>query len=394
MHLPNLGMTERDLLLQWTTQIAKAGLKAGSETELVNLLCANLRACGFDLEAVEVACDVVDPERSDRFFVWRQATATAEADSMALPLFEYVLESRQSMLRYRVGETAAAADTEIVQGVVGESATDVIVFAHHIDPDAALGLFDDVMSFFVTHRLGGFTDAQVALLEGIMPAFALAFSARLNVSTTRTLLETYLGRDASVALLAGRSRLGEVGQISAVVFYCDLLGFTGLTEHLSPDALIAMLNLFFDAVTKPAASVGGQVSGHVGDAVVLFFPIISPEKAGTVCAAAVKAAAYALEALELLNAERPPDMPELHARIGLDIGEVVHGNIGSAGRFSFTIIGIPVNRAARLQALGKELGVSLLMTSNVADKAGISHRSFGFHTLRGTDQPVEVVAVA
>jgi hypothetical protein len=51
----------------------------------------------------------------------------------------------------------------------------------------------------------------------------------------------------------------------------DLLGFTGLTEHLSPDALIAMLDLFFDAVTKPAASVGG---GHVGDA-VLFFCISS-----------------------------------------------------------------------------------------------------------------------
>src|SRR6202020_2428801 len=100
---------------------------------------------------------------------------------------------------------------------------------------------------------------EVALLEGIMPIFALAFSARLNVSTTRTLLETYLGRDAGVVLLAGRSRLGEVGQISAVVLYCDLLGFTGLTEHLSPEALIATLNLFFDAVTRPASSVGGQV---------------------------------------------------------------------------------------------------------------------------------------
>jgi class 3 adenylate cyclase len=139
--------------------------------------------------------------------------------------------------------------------------------------------------------------------------------------------------------------------------------------------------------------VGGQVSGHVGDAVVLFFPITSPEKAGMVCAAAVKAAADALEALESLNAERQRDMPELHARIGLDIGEVVHGNIGSAGRFSFTIIGTPVNRAARLQALGKELGVSLLMTSNVADKADINHRSYGFHTLRGIDQPVEVVGM-
>jgi class 3 adenylate cyclase len=394
MNMPGLGMTERDVLLQWSAQIAKAGLDGSSEAELVDLLCANLRAGGFDLEIVEIACDVVDPERSDRFFIWREATATAEADIIALPFFAHVLENRLPMLRYRFGGTAPFADAKTLERIIGESATDVIVFAHHIDPNAALGLFDDVMSFFVTHRPGGFTGAEVALLEGVMPAFALAFSARLNVSTTRTLLETYLGRDAAVALLAGRSRLGEVGQISAVVLYCDLLGFTGLTEHLSPEALIATLNLFFDAVTRPASSVGGQVAGHVGDAVVVFFPIISPEKTATVCAAAVEAAAGALEALELLNARRSPDAPELHARIGLDIGEVVHGNIGSAGRFSFTIIGTPVNRTARLQALAKELGVSLLMTSNVADKAGIDRRSFGFHTLRGSDRPVEVVGMA
>src|SRR6202034_1546945 len=103
MCVPALGMTKPDLLLQWSTQIAKAGLDGRSETELVDLLCANLRACGFDLDAVEVACDVVDPERTDRFFVWRQATATAEADSIALPLFEHVLGNRLPMLRYRAG---------------------------------------------------------------------------------------------------------------------------------------------------------------------------------------------------------------------------------------------------------------------------------------------------
>jgi len=70
----------------------------------------------------------------------------------------------------------------------------------------------------------------------------------------------------------------------------------------------------------------------------------------------VKAALDGQEALELLNAMRPGRLAApLRARLGIDIGEVVHGNIGSAGRFSFTIIGTPVNRAARLQALAKDL---------------------------------------
>jgi class 3 adenylate cyclase len=383
---------ERDLLLRWSLQIAKAGLDGASEVKLVDLLCESLTASGFDLGMVEVSCDTVDPERSNRFFLWRPQTGAQEAESIASPLFQHALEREAPTLRYRIGELAAFAG-EAPLGRI-EGATDCLVFANHIEPDAALGLFDDVMSFFVTRRPDGFAPTEIELLAGIMPQFALAFSARQNVSTTRTLLETYLGRDASMALLGGRSRLGDVGRISAVVLYCDLLGFTGLTERLTPEDLIATLNLFFDAVTKPAARAGAQVSGHVGDAIVLFFPIISQDETTAVCAAAIQAAKDALEALEMLNAERPLSTPRLQARIGLDVGEVVHGNIGSAGRFSFTIIGTPVNRAARLQALAKEFGVSLLMTSKVADGALLDRRSFGFHTLRGIDQPVEIVGIA
>jgi class 3 adenylate cyclase len=390
---PPLPIADRDLLSSWTAQIATAALGGASEAELVDLLCANLGAAGFDLDTVEISCDTVDAERSNRFFLWQPQYPAHEAESVATPLFEHALANEAPMLRYRVGQQLPFAHEAAPGRIMREDVTDWIVFANHIEPDAALGLFDDVMSFFVTRRSGGFTDREIDLLKGVLPQFALAFSAKLNVSTTRTLLETYLGRDASLALLAGRSRLGDVGRVDAVVFYCDLLGFTGLTEQLTPGDLIRTLNLFFDAVTEPAARAGAQVSGHVGDAVVLFFPIASPENASEVCAGAVKSAEDALEALETLNANRP-DMPQLHARIGLDIGEVVHGNIGSAGRFSFTIIGMPVNRAARLQALAKELGVSLLMTAEVADRAGSDRKSFGFHTLRGLDRPVEVVGIA
>jgi class 3 adenylate cyclase len=394
METPPLQTADRDLLLRWTAQIATAALGGASEAELVDLLCANLGAAGFDLDMVEISCDTVDAERSNRFFLWHPRCPAREAESVATPLFEHALANQAPMLRYRAGQQLPFAFEGELGRIMGEDFIDWVVFANHIEPDAALGLFDDVMSFFVTRRPGGFTDRQIDLLNGVLPQFALAFSAKLNVNTTRTLLETYLGRDASLALLAGRSRLGDVGRIDAVVFYCDLLGFTGLTEQLTPGDLVKTLNLFFDAVTEPAARAGGQVSGHVGDAVVLFFPIASPENASEVCAGAVKAAKDALEALETLNANQPDGMPHLHARIGLDIGEVVHGNIGSAGRFSFTIIGTPVNRAARLQALAKELGVSLLMTAEVADRAGSDRTSFGFHTLRGLDRPVEVVGVA
>ncbi len=88
-----------------------------------------------------------------------------------------------------------------------------------------------------------------------------------------------------------------------------------------------------------------------------------------------RAALEGLRGTPGLSATRSSDAAgPLRARIGIDVGEVVHGNIGSAGRFSFTIIGTPVNRAARLQALAKDLGASLLMTADFADAAAVRCR--------------------
>jgi class 3 adenylate cyclase len=110
------------------------------------------------------------------------------------------------------------------------------------------------------------------------------------------------------------------------------------------------------------------------------------------CAAAVNAAREGLRALELINATPSrKTAPPLRARIGIGIGDVVHGNIGSAGRFSFTIIGTPVNRSARLQALAKKLDAAMLITTDIAEATGVECRSFGSRALRGFDHPVNVV---
>jgi len=83
---------------------------------------------------------VVDSERSDRFFIWREATAAAEAASIALPLFEHVLENRLPMFRYQAGGSVPFADAKILRRIISESGADVILFARHINPAAALGL--------------------------------------------------------------------------------------------------------------------------------------------------------------------------------------------------------------------------------------------------------------
>lgn len=386
---PARGAVETDALAKTVSHVSqslvKAALAGASDSELVILLGRALYAVGLDISTIEIGCDAVDPERVQHFIRWRRDGEGTEDNILGGKIFSAMLEEDATVLRLdaRSGRLAS---------VPQDRATDAIAFANHLAPDVTLGFFDDVMSLFITERPGGFSAMEIELLHLVTPVFTLALGARLNAAAARVLLQTYLGRNAATALLDGRVGLGEVEQIRAIVIYCDLFQFTSLTERLDPRPLIDHLNLFFETITRPVSRAGGQVSGHVGDAVVMFFPVPDAESERPLCAAAVKAALEGLQALERVNAMLSrKTAPPLRARIGIDIGDVVHGNIGSAGRFSFTIIGTPVNRSARLQALAKDLDAVMLMTSALAEAAGIQCKSFGRHALRGFDHPVDIV---
>ncbi len=380
--LPGVGM--ESALWKVGRDLVDAALRGVGDADLVAVLAAGLNAAGLDICTVEVACDAVDPERSNHFIRWRRDGDTPESGIHSVELF-------QSMLREDLETLRLEAEDHRFARVKREGATDAIAFVNHLAPEVTLGFFDDVMSLFATERPGGFAAGQIDVLTRVTPLFALALGARLNAAAARVLLRTYLGRDAATAMLEGRVGLGEVAKIRAIVIYCDMLGFTSMTERLEAYRLIDHLNTFFETVTRPVSVAGGQVAGYVGDAVVMFFPIPDPESERSLCATAVRAALDGLEALRVLSGTRSSDSEPLRARIGIDVGEVVHGNIGSAGRFSFTIIGTPVNRAARLQALAKDLGASLLMTADFTDAAEVRCRAFGKHALRGFEKPVEIV---
>jgi class 3 adenylate cyclase len=136
-----------------------------------------------------------------------------------------------------------------------------------------------------------------------MPVFPLALSARLNAGAARVLLDTYLGNEAAAAMLGGRVSLGAVAKFRAVVVYCDLVSFAELTEQLDPRQPRCPEHIF-EIITSPVSQAGGQVSGHVGDAVVMFFPIADSSMERQTCATAIRAAVAGLWALEKRNASR------------------------------------------------------------------------------------------
>jgi adenylate cyclase len=208
-----------------------------------------------------------------------------------------------------------------------------------------------------------------------------------NKASPETLLATYLGEDAARHILSGETGPGKGTNIRAAIFYADLKGFTALTDRLPAERVIEHLDIYFDIVATSVLKNGGEVLKLIGDGVLAAFNIdgTGPAKA---CCQALHAALDTLEGLAA--ADRVSDLP-LQAGIGLHYGDVFYGNIGSAARLDFTVIGPAVNEANRIEALCRTFDKPLLVSASFARLCACEpFVSIGMHRLRGVSEPQEI----
>ena len=167
----------------------------------------------------------------------------------------------------------------------------------------------------------------------------------------RSVLDLVADREVADDLIAGRLTLGGELREASVVF-CDVRGFTALTERMEPGEVIALLNEHMTALTRVVYANGGVVDKFVGDQVIALFGV--PRSTGHDAYAAVRAAREMIEARTTLNARaaRPLDVG-----IGVASGTVVAGCLGSADRLNYTVLGERVNLAARLCAQAGQMEV-------------------------------------
>jgi adenylate cyclase len=195
---------------------------------------------------------------------------------------------------------------------------------------------------------------------------------------------------ARLAIEKEGSLEGQV--IECTVLFVDIRRFTALAEVLPPARLIGTLNRYFERMLVVVESEGGIVNKFGGDSLLAVFgsPLNpSPDHAER----AVRAAMGMRVALADFNREQAAaEMPELQVGFGLATGELVAGNVGSDRKLEYTVIGDPVNLAARLQELTTELGASILMSEATARHAGsvARLRSLGEIEVRGRAEAVEV----
>ncbi|MGY3235669.1 adenylate cyclase [Bradyrhizobium sp. USDA 4448] len=244
---------------------------------------------------------------------------------------------------------------------------------------------------FATDRPGGFDDSHLAALKSVLPVLALVSEIRIKNRLARTLLETYVGSHAGELILAGATRRGTGTTVRAAIMICDLRDFTKISDNWPRDDVIDLLNDYFDAMSEPIARHGGEILKFIGDGLLAIFPLSQPKA----CANLLRAVTEARQAMAALNERNQgTGRAPLNYGIGVHVGDVMYGNIGSTSRLDFTVIGPAVNMASRLEALTKQVGKPVLLSRDFAELVTpeFALERVGQHAVRGFSEPIELFA--
>jgi adenylate cyclase len=244
---------------------------------------------------------------------------------------------------------------------------------------------------FATDRVGGFDDAHIASLRKLLPILALVSEIRVKNRLARTLLETYVGSHAGELILAGATRRGSGTTVHAAIMICDLRDFTAISDNWPRDDVIDLLNDYFDAISEPIARRGGEILKFMGDGLLAIFLLSQP----SACANLLHAVTEARQAMMALNERHSQSgRAPLNYGVGVHVGDVMYGNIGSQSRLDFTVIGPAVNMASRLEALTKQLGRKVLLSRAFADlvQGDFDLERVGEYPVRGFSDPIELFA--
>ncbi len=183
-------------------------------------------------------------------------------------------------------------------------------------------------------------------------------------------------------VLSGRIIRGMTERIDAVIWFSDLRGFTRITDS-SPEQIIPLLNDYADVVVSAIHAQGGDVLKLIGDGILAIF---TAEDRAQACASALAATVTSRTQVKALSARRArEELPITDMYVGLHVGEVFYGNIGSTERLDFTVVGPAVNETSRIAAMCRSVDQPMLVSETFANVDGMRSQliSVGRYALRG-----------
>ena len=391
------------------------GLRGLPLDEQVDGFCRRLVDAGFPARRFNVAIGTLHPRLGARSYIWdagkfataeflRQRSAEDRDTYLRSPIY-HLRSSGETGLRRRL-HASANDDFPVLAELRDAGMTDYFAEVIPFDDSVATTLRTGAVIegspqgiFFscATDAPQGFDDGQLQQVTDLLPVLALAIKARSTFDVARTVLETYLGGDAGHRVLTGEIDRHSVQTIDAVIWLCDLRGFSRVASQVAQADLVEILGTYLELMARPVLDHGGEILKFMGDGFLATFNFSARHRLAA-CTAALDAAGEVSKAFPRANAERTArGKSTLDFGVALHVGEVLYGNIGTLERLDFTVVGSAVNEASRIEGLCRPLQRKVLVSGAFHDAAtdcGERLVSLGFHALRGIREPQELFTLA
>ena len=387
-HNSVMDLSPRLQLMNW---LVSQGLTGLPENDLVRGFCERCRAGGLDLSRGIVFIDTLHPIFEGRGFRWND-TETDEADTFEYgptgegdaaqnwrrSVFHHMLEKGHDEVLIDLAD-CASLDFALIDELAAKGHRHFLAFVHRFGEAGTIGQMDCVYSYWLTRKLDGFGEQGLAALRDLVPVLGLAIKSAAQVEIARTLGRVYLGRDASEQVMRGRISRGVTERIKAVLWFSDLRGSTAISETIGPGEIIPFLNDYAQAAIDAIHEAGGDVLKLIGDGVLAMF---TGDDMTAAKRAALRAEHRFRHNMMSLNVTRTAaGRPVTSAYVGLHVGEVFYGNIGSEDRLDFTVVGPAVNEVSRIASMCRSVDRELLASADFC--AGLDATGRGYFVSTG-----------
>ncbi len=373
--------------------LAREGRLVARPAAFLERLMEQVAAAGIPVWRAYIGLQLIHPQLQAMAFVWRRGEpvqSIARAYGIQLtpayigsPLQEAREQNRT--VRHRLAEVGER-DHLLLREVKADGGTDYIALPMRITRSGPPPVVT-----FATDLPQGFSDADIGDLTRLVDMIGAVVEMHIERSIADTVVSTYLGPVVGERILNGAIRRGDGQEINAVLWFSDMRDFTGLNERLPATDMLELLNNYLQLVGDALNAHGGEILKFIGDGVMGYFPVDDALFLPMVTANAVAAASRLIDDVAAANEARAAAGREsLRFGVGLHVGPVMFGNVGTQERLDFTVIGPAVNRAARLERLTKALGVPVLASAEFNKVCQVPLKSLGEHVLRGVPGRTEV----
>jgi adenylate cyclase len=258
----------------------------------------------------------------------------------------------------------------------------------------------DYVLYMTSNRILIGAEVDKIICIGIVTAVLAVAIVRARRLLTQAVADATVARDLTRFVapevadhIAAADRPVEPGDgrvLMATVLFSDIEGFSSISETLSPERLMHVLNEYFSAISDVVDRHGGVITAYQGDAMLIGFNTARDDPDH-----AANALRTALGIQDLVGSRRFGDGIRLNTRCGINTGRILAGAVGTRDRLLFTVYGDEVNVAARLEQLNKSFGTYVLATEQTLAAAGSAFvgRPMGTVQVRGRAQPVSVFAL-